>query len=153
MNELRYTTIDKNTWADGPWQTEPDKIQWHDGRFACLVVRNPHSGAWCGYVGVPGNHSCHGVDCGAVDVLVHGGLTYSAFCQHGEPEDSGICHVVSDGEDDRVWWLGFDCAHAGDQMPGTQSLLPDYLFVGSTYRDLAYVQDEVRQLSKQLAQL
>lgn len=30
MTERSYTTIDKADWGEGPWQTEPDKIQWVD---------------------------------------------------------------------------------------------------------------------------
>ena len=30
MKTQSWTTVDKSTWADGPWQSEPDKLQWVD---------------------------------------------------------------------------------------------------------------------------
>src|SRR4051812_13771303 len=58
---LEYRTIDKTGWGDGPWQSEPDKRQWHDEAtgLACLIVRGP-MGALCGYVGLPPGHPWHG---------------------------------------------------------------------------------------------
>jgi hypothetical protein len=39
---LSWTTIDKSSWGNGPWQTEPDKAQWQDEEtgLPCLAVRN-----------------------------------------------------------------------------------------------------------------
>ena len=51
--DREYTTIDKSTWGPGPWQSEPDKLQWVDKetQFDCLIVRNGEIGNLCGYVG------------------------------------------------------------------------------------------------------
>lgn len=40
-------------WGPGPWDGEPDKMQWTDPATGldCLIVRNT-LGALCGYVGV-----------------------------------------------------------------------------------------------------
>jgi hypothetical protein len=78
---MEWTRIDKSSWPDGPWQNEPDKAQWIDKAtgYDCLIVRN-HSGAWCGYVGVPEGHPCHGKGYDDVDVDVHGGLTFADSC-------------------------------------------------------------------------
>lgn len=64
MSERIYTTMDKSTWGDGPWQHEPDKVQWTDEAtgLPCLAVRN-RFGAWCGYVGVDEDHPWHGLGC------------------------------------------------------------------------------------------
>jgi len=75
MKELEYPirewtdpTVDKSTWADGPWKTEPDKIQWVDelSQLDCLMVRN-HMGSWCGYVGVDLAHPLYGQAYTALD--------------------------------------------------------------------------------------
>lgn len=64
MESRSYNTIDKTGWGDGPWQSEPDKMQWRDEAtgFACLIVRWP-VGALCGYVGVPKMHQVYGLSC------------------------------------------------------------------------------------------
>src|SRR5262249_25376638 len=118
--ETRF--VDKSAWGDGAWQTEPDKIQWTDEAtgLPCLPVRKPRSGSWCGYVGVPEEHRMFGLSYDQASSLaadeylrVHGGLTFAGTCQEGA-EDTGICHIPQPGQPDKVWWLGFDCAHAGD---------------------------------------
>jgi hypothetical protein len=64
VQRIEYRTIDKSGWGEGPWQSEPDKIQWQDPDtgYPCLIVRNGMSmGFLCGYVGVPANHPAHGL--------------------------------------------------------------------------------------------
>lgn len=75
-----------------PWQAEPDKRQWTDPAtgLVCLIVRSPVTGALCGYVGIPSGHRCHGADYEAIDVAVHGGLTYAAACT-GDPSTDLPC--------------------------------------------------------------
>jgi hypothetical protein len=154
MKTLEYRTRDKSGWPPGPWQDEPDKKQWLDEAtgLPCLIVRN-RCGALCGYVGVPKTHGLHGIRGGEiVDRLdVHGGITFSDFCHEAGDECESICHKVEPGEDDKVWWLGFDTAHGGDLVPaaGYPSRVQELL----TYRDLAYVEGECRNLAKQLAAL
>lgn len=130
----------------GPWHDEPDKAHWVDEATGldCLIVRN-HLGALCGYVGVPPAHPWHGKDYDDVYVDVHGGLTYADRCQ--EDEEHGICHLPEPGRPDDVWWLGFDCAHSGDLVPGVGRVSPY-----ETYRDLNYVRDEVAGLARQAAE-
>lgn len=82
----------------------------------------------CGYVGVPNMHKFYGMDYASVDADVHGGLTYSA---------KGEYPVESD-----LWWLGFDCAHAGDFEGGS--------CLGKPLRTLEYVVQECESLAKQL---
>lgn len=145
----------------GPWDDEPDREEWRAFGLPCLVRRGP-SGAWCGYVGLPSSHPYHGVSysdplCGHagcydhnIDVYVHGGLTYAASCDGDET--TGICHVPQEGEEDNVWWLGFDCAHAGDLTPKHDGLLSRFATEhGYTYRDIAYVKGETTRLAEQLA--
>jgi hypothetical protein len=164
--------IDKSTWGVGPWQSEPDKVQWTDEQtgLPCLAVRTPWSGNWCGYVGVAEGHPAFGVGYGAADKLapedddgyrglrVHGGLTFADFCQEGA-EETGICHVPQPGQPERVWWLGFDCAHCDDLSPAT------FVTAGERYRQvmrsnpryayrtLEYVQGECANLARQLVEV
>ncbi len=155
----------------GPWDEEPDKVQWVDETtgYDCLVVRGP-AGALCGYVGVPPEHPAYGKGYEKVEgqwhaeglvpeLRVHGGLTFAEFCTPGEPIE-GICHIAEHGATEKPWWLGFDCAHLGDDYPmdhWTEELLRRDGYVSPTppyrkkrYRNLAWVQDEVRSLAKQL---
>jgi hypothetical protein len=149
---IEYHSVDKSNWLDGPWKGEPDKLQWQDEvtGLPCLIVRGP-SGALCGYVGLPPGHKLHGEGYDNVDVNVHGGLTFASSCSHGEQSHS-ICHVPSEGESDDVWWLGFDCAHCGDYTPVTAAMLGRRYVPGGSeqYRDLAYVQEQVGELARQL---
>jgi len=157
MNEPTRT-FDKSTWGEGPWQTEPDRLEWEHAGLPCLA-RRIHHGNWCGYAAVPPGHPLHGKHYDDVELDAHGGLTYASRCS-GE-----ICHVPKPGEPDDVWWFGFDCAHAGDIMPGMDArwreihrVLPSAAFEpqhfpGDTYKTLAYVQVETNQLAEQLAAL
>lgn len=154
METKEYTYRDKTLWGKGKWQDEPDKIQWKDKKtgLPCLIVRGP-SGSLCGYVGVSKGHPAFEEHYDAVDVDVHGGLTFSNHCRPSEKEH-GICHVVEKGEDDKVWWLGFDCAHCGDYSPSYGDLLPKSVgFPGEHYRDMEYVKRECRNLAAQLKKL
>ena len=160
MKELTYNFVDKTKWGPGEWQEEPDKLQWTDEAtgLPCLAVRNPRGGHWCGYVGVSKGHpffekeysacarGCDGYWCEhspSAQLSVHGGITFSSKCRHDE---HGVCHVVEEGEDDDVWWLGFDCAHCGDFSPGHSSIYME----GTDYKTLSYVKREAALLAQQL---
>jgi len=176
MSEKRWTTIDKTGWGEGPWLTEPDKIQWVDWATGldCLIVRsNPHIGSLCGYVGLPPNHPLHGSDYKDMDFVdVYGGLTFADSCLEGFPEGEGVCHVPEPGRPKDVWWLGFDCGHFMDLSPAfeirdremrqkhgwpdTIEMLPSELGgyatgLEKTYKPVPYVRAEVEHLAKQVA--
>jgi hypothetical protein len=173
MNE-QYTTVDKSKWDRGPWDTEPDKVVWVDEAtdLDCMAHRGP-AGHWCGYVGVPEGHWAHGANYDDVDALnpnqdvwvaAHGGLTFASACQpHPDGPQFGVCHIAQPGRPDNVWWLGFDCAHAGDLSPGRVADLREHglahlvtcwpLDSYDTYRDLDYVVAEVTSLATQLAEV
>jgi hypothetical protein len=148
--ERSYTTTDKTSWDAGPWQHEPDKIQWVDDAtgYDCLIVRGP-MGALCGYVGVPPGHPCHGADYADIKgdggyIEVHGGLTYADACDERAEEGAGICHVPFPGRPGDVWWFGFDCGHSYDLAPRSEA------FSGETYRTVEYVRREASALAGQL---
>lgn len=152
VNVKMDTFVDKNTWGEGPWQHEADRYEWRDvdTDLPCIVRRGT-SGALCGYVGVGVEHCAFGRSPDALETVeVHGGLTYGEPCQTGK--EFGICHVGD--EDDERWWFGFDCAHCMDVMPGTEARLRalghEHQSFGETYRDVAYVMQEVHCLAEQL---
>lgn len=157
-----YRTVDKSSWGPGEWQDEPDKMQWQDEAtgLPCLIVRNGEvTGALCGYVGVPESHPYFEKGYDDVNVDVHGGLTFANFCRPREDEAQGICHTPAPGEPDHVWWLGFDCAHAGDLSPAMEARLRRTPFGATvygggweeTYKDVGYVKQQITQLAAQLA--
>lgn len=161
MKTIEYAVIDRAAlrWPAGPWDGEPDKVQWPDAAtgLPCLAVRNGYSGNWCGYVGVAEGHPYFekNYDDEGIDVSVHGGLTFAAACRPGSTEAGGICHVPEPGEPEHVWWLGFDCAHWQDYCPndvvmGLERGYPFGRTEGSTYRTLDYVREQCASLAEQL---
>lgn len=135
----------KADWGDGPWQTEPDKLQWLDPEtnLPCLAVRQQEDGHWCGYVGVAKDHALYGkgYDDIGIDLEAHRGINYASAC-------SGlVCHSVEPGEDDDVWWFGFDCGHYNDYQPAGYAR---EFTSPSGYKTLDYVRDECRRLAQQL---
>lgn len=164
--EKTASFVDKSTWERGPWDDEPDRIEFRVPEcpaLACLMVRGP-MGSWCGYVGVPPGHPAHGQgysDDATAGLEVHGGLTYAAPCQTDSARGhcALICHVPEPGESDDVWWLGFDCGHSFDVSPAMMAMLRGIRGTGGglmpedRYRDLAYVRAEVEGLARQLASM
>jgi hypothetical protein len=150
-----WTWVDKSSWARGPWDAEPDKCQWTDPAtgLICIAVRSHLLGNWCGYVGLPDSHHFHGKGYDDLDVEVHGGLTFAGKCD-GDPEH-GICHVPEPGQQDHLYWFGFDCGHCFDVVPAMDARYRDLMendLYGprATYRDLAYVKAETESLARQL---
>lgn len=169
-------------WLAGPWDDEPDKVQWVDAAsdLDCLIVRGP-MGALCGYVGVSEGHPLFRKSYGSciVDgceeshwddrpeghsvpesmVQVHGGLTFSSMCVESDRgEGYGICHVPEPGRPDKVFWFGFDCGHFMDIVPGMVSFERHMGFLplgasGEVYRDIHYVRENCESLAEQLAVL
>ena len=171
--EWHFYEEKKKTWATGPWQSEPDKIQWQDKatKLPCLIVRQPNHGGLCGYVGVPKKHGLHGTNydppaksskrkrqrkknnrkreflCG---INVHGGLTFSGFCFEGKFAEKGVCHVPGPGEEDKVWWFGFDTAHCDDMSPAIIAMLPEIKSFRGEYRNVPFMKTEIEGLAAQL---
>ncbi len=138
---------------------EPDGAQWTDPAtgLKCLIKRNS-MGAFCGYVRVPhsnlrkrlskfgrtlsvGRWRHCGYDHSAVRRIdVHGGLTFSGRFRRGR--FSG-------------YWLGFDCAHHDDIMPGMVVFEAKMGLRSSTgtYRNFAYVKGQCESLAAQLKKI
>lgn len=146
----RVNMITNKPWPDGPWNDEPDQVQWRDERsgLRCVMRRNP-PGHWCGYVGVPPQNIFHNkyyapekgnlIDGELVvtpveynelieKVDVHGGIT---LCD----ADIAIENDVSAQPKGYYWWIGFDCAHGFDFSPG----LPIMAVPGAAYRETIFV--------------
>lgn len=146
--------IDRTEWATGPWDDEPDRIQFKTlVGLPGLIVRN-RLGSLCGYAAVGAGHPLYKKRYDDVDVDVHGGLTFADKCQ----EDGPICHVPEPGESDDVWWFGFDCGHWQDISPAMEASELKYGFdpirtEHTSYKTVAYVRAEVETLAEQLVTL
>lgn len=130
-----------------PWLSEPNRVEFKYKGFDCLINRviwERGAGHLCGYVAVKKEHPAYGKGYDDVAVDIHGGLSYSNKCS-GE-----ICHKVEDGEDDNVWWLGFDCAHYSDYIPGQAN---PFQGENDTYRTIEYVKWECESLVDQLLEM
>lgn len=147
--------VNRTGWVSGAWDNEPDKIQWEENGVPCLIVRN-HQGAWCGYAGVHRGHALFQKRYQEIDdVTVHGDLTFSEHCI------GTICHSVELGEDDNVWWLGFDCMHAFDFAPGLWEIMNvlDYekrcgcQYLNGHYWTMEEVIGECKKLARQIGDL
>jgi hypothetical protein len=105
----------------------------HEG-FKWLVGHNT-LGYRVGYITVPADHPWHGKGYDDINADVHGGLTYAEAGTEGE------------------WWIGFDCAHAGDAPdPDLPSCVPEHLRHSSSYdtvKSQQFVEQECRNLCDQ----
>jgi hypothetical protein len=148
--------IDKSDWGDGPWQTEPDRAQFQHAGYACLILRHPRQGCFCGYVGVDRSHPAYGKRPDQVNAGAHGyALNYAGECS------GRICHEPEPGMPADVWWLGFDLGHAWDLSPGHVAFERsrglrgenDDAFPLETYRTFDYAKCVAEDLADQLRAL
>ena len=59
--QIDRTPVNRDGWGPGPWDGEPDRVEFKHAGLPCLLLRGP-SGAWCGYAAVAPGHALHGVD-------------------------------------------------------------------------------------------
>lgn len=151
----------------GPWTDEPNRLEFKYQGLDCLIVRNYKLGNYCGYVAVTPGHPLFGVGAmsdEAENLHVHGGITYANKCK------GIVCHETQT-EEDKAWWFGFDCGHAGDQM--LLDFLPEMVAIREKvdremglkrgvqtkdwyeerYKDLGYVTEQCKKLADQLIEL
>jgi hypothetical protein len=123
------------------WEDEPNFKKWTYKGYTCMIRRGP-VGALCGYVGLKKGHRLYGKyyneDKELENIDCHGGLTFS-----GEWDEL----------QDDLWYIGFDCAHAFDFIPGLMTMhestyLP--MMEEATYRDFDYVTKECEKIVDQL---
>lgn len=129
---------------------EPDAWSGEYLGFPVYARRNS-MGVWCGYIGLPTGHPWSGLS-DPHNVAVHGGISYA---QKVLP----LTNTVP--SDHSARYLGFDCGHVGDFMPGFVPVEPgvDPLATATrihatddgfaVYRTLEYVQAELRSLAEQ----
>lgn len=123
-------------YGEGPWVDEPDYKELEINGYRCCIRRcgaqsddYPFYGHLCGYVALPDSHPC-ARDKELVEGLdVHGGITYAEW---------------GSGE----FVVGFDAAHCGDLIP--YSFTEFNLGHQLVYRDMDYMEFELRKLVKQL---
>ena len=150
----------------------PEIAFYVNGEFPCSIYKHDSLGHLCGYIGVPTSHPWYGKDYDEVEADVHGGLTYFGseklhFRPSRERSDYLREHSLAKDWDDEeysrlprwdieeraeafphntgldVWWLGFDCAHLGDSVPGVSE--------NGVLRDEAFVRTELESLTTQAA--
>lgn len=122
--------LDKSSWPRGPWDIEPDLLQFTSFGLPCVIIRTG-LGHLCGYVGVLPDHP-HATGMRNInDLSVHGGVTWD-----------------KKGEENDLFWIGFDCGHSGDKSPKMEHRHAPY---NGTYREIFYLQEETQSLAKQLS--
>lgn len=115
-------------------EREGDKKEFEIDGIKCSILRHPSLKTLCGYIDLTEDFPEYGTD---PDVYCHGGLNFTK--QNG-----------------KYWRIGFDCGHAGDIVP--QMLELEKLTVVSfdmfdnheTYKDMVFVEDEIRHIIEQL---
>lgn len=169
IDSLNETMLDRSV-IDRVWEQEPDREEWTVSCIAimrvkmhrskridkkwrklygfqpkpvqlqCLMIRRPDLLHWCGYVGVPRGHLIYKVHYDRVDAFVHGGLTF------------GRMDRIKSG----YYYVGFDCAHYNDYVPGYEALFseiggpPKSYQSFAIYRDYNFVKNETQELANQL---
>lgn len=163
--------IDRSWWPSGPWDGEPDGLEFRSHGFPCLIQRNSRFGNLCGYVGVPPGHPWWRAGGDPDDLATaHGGITYvgsGVICHAPEPGENCAGCLPAEGDygdgppplalgrhvegcngtarTEDVLWFGFDCAHSGDLIPSS-GYRPS---PGDEYRTIDYVQRECERLAAQ----
>lgn len=151
---------DKTNLPQDPWMDEPDEKQGEYKGYTWVIKRNKLLGNLCGYVIVTDLHPLYEIaqqknkdnnDRWYPDFDVHGGITFA--------------QMFSNPEGEKLYIIGFDCAHFNDFWPAMpdrykdalKKLTEEYLTPDHPlqlppveYRDMAYVQKECEKLIDQL---
>lgn len=143
----------RSSWGPGPWEDEPDRVDWTTKAGFPAQIYRSKVGSLCGYVGLPKGHPLHGEPHEKMRHLrAHGGVNYVT---PSRPDD---------GEPADLWWVGFDCGHAHDVSPAMHVRMTRVLGVLANasrpqdegfewrYRDVAYVTEVCERLARQLAE-
>src|SRR5690606_34634818 len=105
--------IDKTHWGRGPWDSEPDYVEFEHCGFRCILKRFEHAGVWNGYVEVSDLHPWfHNI--GTDQAHVHGGVTWTGQVEGRTGQVEGI------KQNQNCIFIGFDCAHGFDLMPAAE---------------------------------
>lgn len=110
--------------------------------FECVVSKHDTMGHYCGYVGIPKGHPDWGKGYDEVDIVVHGGLTFS---EQGDGSKNF--------PNKEKWYFGFDCAHVGDFIPMTGYRIALGLFdINSHKWSLKEIVEETENMAKQFSE-
>jgi hypothetical protein len=154
---------------DPEWKPKPPEAEWESHGLRCRVYMTD-IGHRCGYVRVDPGHPWHSKDYNAC--LLGDACTVAAQ-QEADPDgyyshyehslDSavsvhgGVTFASTFDDDPDGWWLGFDCAHAGDAPS------PEYVqrqwerygrspsHLGAHHWTLAEVREETERMAEQIA--
>lgn len=117
---------------------EGDVIKFVYREHLCLILRHGTMKHLCGYVNLKEGSRFLYTEYDGIDIKVHGGLTFS-----GSP------HPEFPGQ-----WIGFDCGHFGDLIPGMLTRMPAAFHIPEeVYRDVDYVTTEIKSMVDQLIEL
>lgn len=115
------------------WETEPDKESFEHAGLKCVVIRHDSMKHLCGYVEIPKEHPLfEQTSIWDFPYEVHGGITF----------------VDKLKQDPDSKYIGFDCAHLHDFIPGAGE---NFNGRSSVYRDFEYVKGEAKALAEQIA--
>ena len=144
----------------GPWNNEPDKVEWISRSGLHAFVHRNHGGALCGYVAVPQPHPAYLAHYDDVDVeSPHGGITYADYLKGHHDQNEPECGLFHSKIKDQAYWvLGFDCMHLHDLYPAEFKNGRRYYEYGdgdrkSTYKNLSYVMRETELFADRLAKM
>jgi hypothetical protein len=152
--------VDRRGWAPGPWDDEPDKVEWRDIATGapCIAIRNLYLGFWCGYVAVPPGHPWHGLPPDDVHPGTLREINFTGACDPDTWPEPRLCHTPQPGEPAQVWWIGFDCGYARDYAPSESLIRHPGLdesarrrgghLICRPYRSLAYVTVECAAIAR-----
>lgn len=140
--------IDKTNWGRGPWDLEPDYVEFEHCGFRCILKRFEHTGVWNGYVEVSDLHPWFHV--GADEARVHGGVTWKGAVEGIE-------------QNPNCTFIGFDCAHGFDVIPAMESFMraftepfirafTEYNLTPHEYRTVEYATEQIKHLANQACQ-
>jgi hypothetical protein len=167
--------LPKSQWGKGPWQDEPDHLEWDDQEtgLRCMIEREIYFGTLCGYVGIGPTHPAYEIH--------HDGASFEEAKLYREslranlfsgnvvtrpepiPGVGEIVHSIKvhggltfsgkivDGS--TLWYFGFDCCHAFDVMPFRWKEFDDVRKKSNfkiEYRTIDYVKGECHELARQL---
>lgn len=131
---------DRYAWGEGPWDEEPDLVRFHDiTGLQCVIRRSAVLGGLCGYVRIPPGHPCQEEET-YISLNVHGGITFSKNLN------------PATFKQDTHFWIGFDCSHSDDFVPGMSKYYAGTISLRSrmTYRTIEYVKRELFNLCDQI---
>lgn len=112
--------------------------------FDYCILEHPRMKHLLGYLAVPADHPWFRKDYNKINCTVHGGLTFAG--------DNDGYPYKAEGD---VWWVGFDCAHSYDRMPGMEAIEKEkygwepLYQEGATYKDRDYVFNEIMKMAEQ----